>query len=51
MAGQHEEFTSIFKEAYANLCRFLEGLLGERRAAQDRLACPWYVDDQSSEEK
>lgn len=35
MASQDEEFTSIFKEVYANLCRFLECLLGERSAAQD----------------
>lgn len=35
MANQHEEFTSIFKEVYASLCRFLECLLGERSAAQD----------------
>src|SRR5437868_9112400 len=35
MASQDEEFTSIFKAVYANLCRFLECLLGERSAAQD----------------
>jgi DNA-directed RNA polymerase specialized sigma24 family protein len=35
MASQDEEFTSIFKEVYANLYRFLECLLGERSAAQD----------------
>ena len=35
MASQDEQFTSIFKEVYASLCRFLECLLGERSAAQD----------------
>jgi RNA polymerase sigma-70 factor, ECF subfamily len=35
MASHNEAFTSIFDAVYANLCRFLECLLGERAAAQD----------------
>jgi RNA polymerase sigma-70 factor (ECF subfamily) len=35
MASHNEEFTSVFDAVYANLCRFLECLLGERGAAQD----------------
>jgi len=35
MAREDEEFTMIFNEYYANLCRFVECLLGGHGAAQD----------------
>ena len=35
MASHNEAFTSVFDAVYANLCRFLECLIGERAAAQD----------------
>lgn len=35
MARRNEEFTIIFNENYAGVCRFLEGIVGRRSAAQD----------------
>jgi RNA polymerase sigma-70 factor, ECF subfamily len=35
MVQANDEFVAIFDEVYANLCRFLECLLGNHSAAQD----------------